>query len=119
MKKKGFTLVEIMVSLVILSLLASGMLSVFVSSRKLVSRSKRRLYATEIARREIDSRRDRIRADTWCLTGGANFLDPTATWSNCASAAYPGFTVECRVEGIPGRDYRKLSVRVRWNEPNV
>ena len=112
-KKNGFTLVEIMVSLIILAMLAAGLFSVFISSRNLVARSKRRLYAAEIARREIERRRHLLRADNWSL------FNPTGSWSVCNGTVYPNYTVECRIDPGPAttEDYRKFSVRVRWNEP--
>lgn len=117
MKKQGFTLVEIMVSLVILALLASGLFSVFVSSRYLVARTKRRLMATEIARLEIENKRAGIiRADCWYNASCA----PVGSWYNCNSSNYGSFTVDCRMDNGPGgADYRKMTVRVRWNEAQI
>ncbi len=114
-KKNGFTLVEIMVSLIILAILASGLFSVFVSARNLVARSKRRMWASEIARREIEYRKSLVRADNWAI------FNSTGTWNVCNTSVYPSiYTVECRIDPGPGTaDYRVFSVRVRWNEVNI
>jgi prepilin-type N-terminal cleavage/methylation domain-containing protein len=120
MKKKGFTLVEVMVSLVILALLAAGLFSVFVSARYLVERSKRRLAATEIARAEIEKNRQHIRADRWDNASYPSLFPADGTWRACASTSYPGYTVDCRVVQGPAADsYRKVTVRVRWSEATI
>lgn len=100
MKKNGFTLVEIMVSLIILALLASGLFSVLLSSRYLVARTKRRLVATEVARLEIENKRSRYqRADCWY---NASCMPVTSSWFSCNSSNYGIFTVDCRIDAGPG-----------------
>ncbi|MBI5872789.1 MAG: type II secretion system protein [Candidatus Omnitrophica bacterium] len=119
MKKKGFTLVEVMVSLVILALLAAGLFSVFVSARYMVVRSKRRLGAMEVARAEIEKNRQHIRADRWDNASYPLF-PADGTWRACASTTYPGYTVDCRVVQGPAVDsYRTVTVRVRWSDPSI
>jgi prepilin-type N-terminal cleavage/methylation domain-containing protein len=116
---QGFTLVEIMVAMIILSLLASGIFSVFVSAGYLTMRSKRRFVAAQIARLEIENKRQFIRADLWYLNNATNPLRPNSSWFACNSTNYSPYSVDCRVDNATGSDYRKLSVRVRWNETQI
>lgn len=111
----GFTLVEIMVAMIVLSLLASGVFSVFVSARYLVARSKRRFVATQIARLEIENKRQFINASRW-YNGTDDKLRPSSTWYACNTTNYSPYVVDCRVDNVTGADYRKVTVRVRWNE---
>ncbi len=117
---KGFTLVEVMVSVVILALLASGLFSVFVSTRHLVARSKRRLVAMEIARQEIELNKRHIRADRWDNSSFPLF-PANGGWRPCASASYADYTIACRVDppDDPNATYRKVTVRVSWDEPAI
>lgn len=124
MNKSGFTLVEVMVAAVVLALLATGLFSVFASSRNLVSRSKRRLVAVEIARTEIETHKQHIREDRWNNPAYPAVFPADGNWRACASAAYVysgiAYNVDCRVDPGPTADsYRKVTVRVRWNEPSI
>ncbi len=111
MKRKGFTLVEVMVSLVILSLVATGVFSVLVSARHLVSRSKRRLGAAELARWEIENKRWAVRSDWWDTVNQTSIHGWTS-W------VYSGtYRTRYKVESVPGYDCRKITVEVRWDEP--
>lgn len=112
-KIEGFTLVEILVAMVILSLLASGFFSVMISGRQMVARSKKRLVATEIARREIENKRQNIRADLWtCST-----LWPIGSWT--IPVASGDYSYRYRIDNVPGADYRKITVEVRWNDATI
>jgi len=124
MRTRGFTLVEVMVAAIILALLAAGLFSVFASARNLVSRSKRRLVATEIAKAEIEKNKQHIRADRWDNVSYPAVYPANGVWRSCASAAYTyqgiTYNVDCRVDPGPTADsYRKVTVRVRWNEPTI
>jgi prepilin-type N-terminal cleavage/methylation domain-containing protein len=112
-KIKGFTLVEIMVSLMILALLASGVFSVMVSMRHLVAHSKKRMGAIEVARRVIEDHRKYIRADTW--DNITSPLNPSGSWSGY-DYSYPPYRFRTRVDGVAGSDCRKIAVDVRWDE---
>lgn len=117
LKKQGFTLIEIIVSMIILALLASGFFSIMVSSRYLVMRSRMRLLATELASQQIERLKQYVRDDTWAVAG--NPLDPTGIWNAIAGMPAP-YTGDYKVEsGPPNTDYRKVTVRVRWNEPQI
>ena len=116
LKKKGFTLVEIMVSMIILSLLASGLFSVMVSARYLISRSKRRVAAVEVAQAEIENKKQYVRDDTWDT--GPLMLQGWTSWVN--SAINPFYLVRYKVEADPlGGACRKVTVQVSWNEPSI
>ncbi len=111
MKKKGFTLVEIMVALVILALLSSGVFSVLVSARHLVSRSKRRLTAIELARQEIENKKYFVRADLWDTAPQVSLHG----WTSWVTSGI--YSTRYKVEGVTGYDCRKITVQVQWTEP--
>lgn len=87
--KSGFTLIEIIVSAVIMSSTIAGIFTVFTSGNKFVQRSNRRLIAINLAQEQLENRRVLVSADTW-NNGGANDLGitPPATtkvWSGWTS----------------------------------
>ena len=122
MNKRGFTLVEIMVAMIILALLSTGVFSVMLSARYLVQRSKRRLIAIEIARREIENHRQFIRADTWYTSGPGNPLDDTGAWLSWTSAVSGPYSYQWRYRVDPcpdGLECRQMTVQVMWSEEKI
>ncbi len=116
--KSGFTLVEIMVSMIVLALLSSGFFSILVSARYLTNRSQWRMRAIEIAREEIENKRGLIRADTWYTPGSV--LWASGNWSGSyLSPSDPHFLVRYKVESVPGCDCRKMTVQVQWNDVQI
>jgi prepilin-type N-terminal cleavage/methylation domain-containing protein len=116
--KKGFTLVEIMVSMIVLALLASGFFSILVSARYLVNRSTMRMTGLEIAQLRIEELKANIRADTWWL-GGSPY-QATGAWSTWAAyAPDPTFQTRTRVDAVGGFDCRKVSIQVQWNATKI
>lgn len=118
MRKNGFTLVEIMVSTVILALLAAGIFSVLVSSRYLVARSKTRVAAVEIARAEIERMKSLADVNTFYTPSG--LLDGTGTWRAWDTTTYTPYSVRYRVDNGTGTaTYRKVTVQVAWNDTTI
>ena len=80
MPKRGFTFLEILISTFILSLIMLGLVSVFISSKKLIYYSRSRVTAAELGRLFLDPLQLQVRQDTWnttCLSLG-----------NCTSITY-------------------------------
>lgn len=120
--RTGFTLVEIMVAIVVLSLLASGLFSVMVSARHFVARSKRRLVAAELARGEMERMRDYIDGETWILNNSSDPLNPDDGWSSWSTLATLGGVVyqsRFRARDDDQFNRREVSLQVRWNETTM
>lgn len=122
----GFTLVEVLVSAIILSLLAAGLFSVFVSARYLVARSKQRFAAAQVARQEIERKRFVVAGDTWdsgplAARGQWGYWDGSAWVSGgWDSATYAPYRFRYRVDDPGGGvGYRRMTVDVRWNETSI
>lgn len=63
--KRGFSLLEVLIGVFIISIAFSGIISVFIGSRKYVLRSQKRLGSANVARDFIESLRNSVRASTW------------------------------------------------------
>jgi prepilin-type N-terminal cleavage/methylation domain-containing protein len=130
----GFTLVEIIVSTIILSFIAAGMFSILVSGRFLIARAKMRLQAVEIARNFLERGRGYINWTAWSMPYG-DFTDPNgnpfapdawnaaqptkADWRDVPSSYYKiRYRVERGGEDVAAGRYkaRKVSVQVRWGD---
>ena len=128
--KRGFTLLEILVSAIILALLSTGVYSVLISSRYLIVRSKMRVQGLEYCRRFLEALRPYVRYDLWKKTAAqGNPLAAENTWYPLPNAFQPPsgspyygarFKVSNGVfGGADGFDYREVTVQIFWNEPGI
>jgi prepilin-type N-terminal cleavage/methylation domain-containing protein len=81
MNKRALTLMEIIVSLTILSITMAGLLNVFISAKKHSLRSRSRVSAGELAKYFLDPLHMQVRQDQW----GSNCLSSNPT-SGCPTA---------------------------------
>ena len=73
MSKKGLTMIEIMVSVIILALVVAGMANLFISGKRWVLISQTRMTTGELGRFFLDPLQMLVRQDTWatnCLGQG-------------------------------------------------
>lgn len=131
--KSGFTLIEIIIAAGIMAVTIGGIFSVFIAGTKFVSRSQRRLQATNVAQEEIERRRVFVRYDTW-NDSAQNELTPRSFtgWVSTDNPAFPvlAVTPEYRYQvttdpqssepnAISDTDAlcRQAYMQVRWPEP--
>lgn len=125
--KKGFTLVEVIVALVIVLLTAAGIFASFITAKRYVLRSNHRIVALNFARQKTEDLRRLLGQNRWNqdLPAGLNPAD----WSSYESL--PGefgarwlakrrYKIE-PVEDPPGvpREYRRVTVEISWNEATL
>ena len=65
MSKRSFTLLELLVSAIILVMTLAGLLATFVAARRAVIRSSRRVATFNIARKTLESLYEAVDASTW------------------------------------------------------
>ena len=124
-KLSGFTLVEVIVSLLILLATAAGIFASFVAAQNYVLRSKRRIAAVNFVRQKLEELRPYVRQDTWTnSTSGANLL-----WAaENATKTYAPETIDFTDTWTGQRNYavtntvntalRNVSVTANWTEPD-
>ena len=144
--KEGLTLVEIVVATLLLSMITVGFTSITLSSNKLLERSKRRLFAAEVAQYILESLKAHIGEPDWNSTGSAiavtthptpaegdtggyvgwidmaneDFLGAGCTsfaWSEFATR-YGGRWQYTVANATDGYEYRSVAVDVNWDEEN-
>lgn len=126
----GFTLVEVLVSLVIISITATGIFASFIAAQSYVKRSKRRIIAFNFARQQFEQLKPAVRQDTWD-TGSLTVTDADnddcaddpgdwTPWSNLPGdfgTTWGGQSRRCISNAPMGRDYREVQLQIKWNEP--
>ena len=65
MRRKSFSLLELLVAAIILVITLAGLLSTFVAARRAVVRSSRRVATFNIARRTLENLYQAVDASTW------------------------------------------------------
>jgi prepilin-type N-terminal cleavage/methylation domain-containing protein len=118
MKRKGLTLMEIIVSVVILALVVTGLINIFIAGRRHILHTRLRMTATELGRYFLDPLQMQVRQDTWndlanCLgtgncpnqtAGPAEGLDRNFTANYTANVSYLGTNLT------------KIRANITWNE---
>lgn len=124
-KQSGFTLVEVIVSLLILLATAAGIFASFVAAQNYVLRSKRRIAAVNFARQKLEELRPYVRQDTWTnSTSGTNLLwaaegttqayGPEIFYFSNTWTGQLNYTVTNTVNTA----LRNVSVTASWTEPD-
>lgn len=119
----GFTLVEVVVSMVILATVVGGFMASFVATQRFISRSYRRLQATNYTRQVLENLRNSVRADHWVDPNNADPLDltPAGAPRPCGInmgdfAATFGANCTYEVQSVLN-DARQVSINISWTEP--
>lgn len=131
---KGFTLLEVLVSIIILSLVLIGIINVFVSGKRWILHSRERMAGGELGKLFLAPLQTGVRADTWGDVGnplalGLSYCDgvgghtqqpgcPSSqnrTLDNIAySAQYDINNVTTRAEP---NNIRRVVATISWNAP--
>jgi len=116
--KKGLTLLEILVSCVLLALVLAGLANVFVVGKRYTLHTRSRIQGAELGRLFIDPLQMQARQDQWgnnCLGAGINCS--AQVWTIGAITYTANFTWTSVVPGIAGNTMRKVTTRITWSEP--
>lgn len=132
---QGFTLMEIVVSLIILATVFGGITATFVGVKRYVSRATRRLTAVNLGKQALNALYVQPRADTWntgALIPGTYSFAAGAVTQVPNSVTIDNFTYGAGTAGvdgvwpdpnsytvrtIAGRQYREVTVNV-WYPTN-
>jgi len=99
MKRKGVTILEVIIALVILVLVIGGLVNVFISSQRWLIHARARMQGGELGKRYLDPLQMEVRKDQWivdtsCLTGSGGTNCNTATWTDVSGITYtPSYIV--------------------------
>lgn len=131
-RNRGFSLVEIIVATIILSLTILGLLGVFVAGNNWVVHFRERSTSAELGKLFVDPLQMDVREDTWtsgvagnALTAGDTYCDNDAGHTqnkNCPTQEQrtvnaKEFTTGYRITAdSPAAKLRKVTTIIRWSE---
>lgn len=121
MNKKAFTLLEIIVSTIILALVIGGLANVFVVAKRRIVYSRSKMQTAELGRLFLDPLQSQVRQDEWganCLTGrDCSAESQTQTLDNIPyTPTYETSALLVDAQNPQGR-LRKVKVTISWDEP--
>lgn len=117
MTKKGFTLIEILVSAFILALVMTGLTYVFVAAKRQILHSRSRIQAAELGQLFLGPLQMDVREDNWasnCLSGDGT-TPPCPGTQTIEDITY---TPSYNISGVTGNTLRKVKVTINWTEPS-
>lgn len=118
MHKKGFTLMEIIISILILALLTLALANVFVAAKRRIVYSRSKIQGIELGRLFLDPLQEDVRWDKWttnCL--GANIACPGAPPPLDGITYTPTYSISDVPMGVVNPPLRKVTVTINWDEP--
>ena len=120
--KKGFSLLEIVISLVILGLTLAGIFSVFIAGRRYTERARRKLVSLNIGRQVLEKIKEDVRQDTWDIAGSNRLTVGTHLVESGFITAPAGFdnwegTISYEISNI-ANVLRQATITITWNEPS-
>ncbi|MBU1998304.1 MAG: prepilin-type N-terminal cleavage/methylation domain-containing protein [Candidatus Omnitrophota bacterium] len=124
-QKKGFTLLEIIVSLIIIFFVVAGMAGIFVSSSNYTYHYKCRGTAVSLAKYCLDILSKDVRQDKWnpataadgnCLTSGFNCPTVFTTNPTMPIGLDENYTATYAISNLAGTNLKKAVVVINWTE---
>ncbi len=117
MNKKGLTLVEILVSVLIIAIISAGVFSAFVGAQYIFNRTRHRAQAFNFAREALD----RLRSSTDYQYNSLNMqegtYDETAIITDKETdMANLNPSLAYEVSGLDSDPYKTVTVTVTWEE---
>ena len=114
-KQDAFTLLEVLVSTVILAVVISGIANIFLSGKRYILHSNARMTGGELGRFFLDPLQMDVRQDQWgvsgsnCLNGGS-----CSGFEIINSIKYtPAYTI---TKDSPIANLNKVKVNITWDE---
>jgi len=107
LNKKALTLLEILISVIILALVVTGLANVFVAGKRYIQHSRMRMTGGELGKYFLDPLQMQVRQDTWAT-------NPLGT-NNITGAVVAGYTPTYTTTTLPS-NIKKVKVTVNWIE---
>jgi Tfp pilus assembly protein PilW len=126
MNKKGLSLIEILVSCVILALVLTGLVNIFIASKRYILHSRSRMTASELGRFFLDPLQMQVRQDTWDQAGnllripdGQEDISWTETPENLSGIDFTPNYLVSRVRDPTAADtgLRRVRANITWTNP--
>lgn len=116
----GFTLVEVLISCVILAMATTGLVYVFFAVRVQSVHARSRIQAAEFGKYVLATLQKEVRSDQWginCLEGGTCSSDAVAP-ANLTIGGVNYLANYSVSTGVSGAFLQKVKLRINWTEPS-
>lgn len=127
MNKHSLTLLEVVISALILSITTASILYLFSTGKIVVSHTGRRIQAMDFARQTLEELRNAVSADTWPNTGDlagggptSQPLSPSKLRDNFSGTReYTVTDIDADGDTVyEDGEYKRVTVTVDWSEPS-
>lgn len=120
MDRRALTLLEIIISMVILALVITGLVNVFVAGKRMIQHNRSRISGGELGKTFLDPLQAYVRVDTWAGSNCFNTNDPNnpANMANCPAvpATYAtggvSYTPQYYISDIG--EVKKVKLKINW-----
>ncbi len=116
MRKKGLTILEILVASIILAIVTAGLANIFFVGKKYILRSRSRMAAGELGKVFLDPLQMDVRQDLWtsnCLGSEIGCPGPEAVGPVTYTPVYD------ITPGSPVANLNKVKVTIKWDDPKL
>lgn len=113
MPKKGLTLIEIIVSLVIMSITMAGLVNIFISARRHILHARTRMTGGELGKYFLDPLQMEVRQDTWDNNNLS--VRPPYNGTN-QTIERINYRPIYNITNVTNTTLRKVVVDIVWNE---
>jgi len=115
----GFTLMEVLVSLVLIALTLTGLLSLFTGGKRLVIHNRCKMTGGELGKAFLDPLQMHVRQDEWM--GSSNCCNCLSSYGtvNCPTSQSIGginYTPNYTIDGIAGTGLLRVRLTINWSE---
>ncbi len=116
--KKGMTLLEIIISMLILSFVSIGIANVFIAAKKHISKNRNKIIAAELGRYYMDALKVNVTQSNWGQSG--NDLNLGNTTFNNNMNPLMNYTIWRNVDNasdpLLNNAVRGVRLTISWNE---
>lgn len=108
--KKALSLVEVLVSVMILALIMGGMANVFMTGKRFIFHSRARMAGGELGKFFLDPLQMDVRGDTW----GNNCLSAATGCPLAQTLSGIIYTPVYEFSNVAGTSLRRVKVTISW-----
>ena len=119
MNKKAFTLIEVIISAILISLIMVAATNLFITAKRYVIHNRARMTGGEFGKFFLDPLQQQVVANQWgenYLSTGNIALTPTPNPETIDRINYSAnYTVDA--DNVSGTEARRVIVNISWDEP--
>ncbi len=113
-RQAGFTLVEVVVSLIVFSLVIVGLSGVFIAGGKLILHNRERMVSAQLGKFFLDPLQAYVRQNTWNQAGNELMIGVRAgAAQNINNRSFSEVHI---VTAVPSTDLRRVITIISWTE---